>query len=67
MVRDVDIDVVLEEEIAIGAQKQLGASPNSKKDLADYGFMPGCPDCGAALIMAEGCMNCNSCGYSRCM
>jgi len=37
------------------------------KNIADYGFMPGCPDCGAPLIMAEGCISCKSCGFSRCL
>lgn len=25
-----------------------------------------CPDCGATLYMQEGCVNCQSCGYSKC-
>ncbi len=39
----------------------------AKKDIADFGFMPGCPDCGAELKMAEGCISCVSCGFSRCL
>ena len=38
-----------------------------QKSIADFGMMPGCPDCGAMLKMAEGCMSCSSCGFSRCM
>jgi len=26
-----------------------------------------CPDCGEQLVMAEGCVSCKSCGYSRCL
>ncbi len=37
------------------------------KNIADYGFMPGCPDCGAPLVIAEGCISCKSCGFSRCL
>ncbi|MEK7187454.1 MAG: adenosylcobalamin-dependent ribonucleoside-diphosphate reductase [Patescibacteria group bacterium] len=37
-----------------------------KKSIAYYGMMPGCPDCGGALTLAEGCMSCRSCGFSRC-
>ena len=36
------------------------------KDMADYGHMPACPDCGSALMMQEGCISCKSCGFSRC-
>jgi ribonucleoside-diphosphate reductase alpha chain len=38
-----------------------------KKSIADLGLMPGCPDCGAALRLAEGCISCKSCGFSRCI
>ncbi len=34
--------------------------------IADLGFAPACPDCGAMLQMAEGCMQCAACGYSKC-
>ncbi|MEK7184259.1 MAG: adenosylcobalamin-dependent ribonucleoside-diphosphate reductase [Patescibacteria group bacterium] len=34
--------------------------------LAKMGLAPACPDCGAMLQLAEGCMLCASCGYSKC-
>ena len=34
--------------------------------IANFGFMPGCPDCGAPLYMQEGCISCPMCGFSRC-
>lgn len=37
-----------------------------KKQIADYGIMPGCPECGSALKMSEGCFSCPNCGFSRC-
>jgi ribonucleoside-diphosphate reductase alpha chain len=37
-----------------------------KQSLANYGMMPGCPDCGGNLTLKEGCMSCGSCGFSRC-
>ena len=39
----------------------------AKKAIADFGMMPGCPDCGNALTFGEGCLSCKSCGYSRCV
>ncbi len=42
------------------------AEEDVHKSIADYGVMPGCPDCGSALQIAEGCMSCKSCGFSRC-
>ncbi len=43
-----------------------GNSKMRKNTIADLGLMPGCPECGSALVLQEGCMSCKSCGFSRC-
>ncbi len=48
------------------AQKSQNETSAKKPALADYGMMPGCPDCGGSLTLKEGCMSCGSCGFSRC-
>ncbi len=37
-----------------------------KVSIANLGNAPVCATCGSMLIMAEGCMKCDSCGYSKC-
>ncbi len=37
-----------------------------KISIANLGSAPVCPTCSNMLIMAEGCMKCDSCGYSKC-
>ncbi len=57
------------EEVIARPEKQevLPFVPKIKeKSVADFGFMPGCPDCGAPLLMQEGCISCKACGFSRC-
>lgn len=34
--------------------------------IANLGYAPACPDCGNILIMAEGCLKCDLCGFSKC-
>ena len=52
--------VAIEEKVgSAGSTQKTG---NSKKgDIVGV-----CPDCGSALWHVEGCMVCNSCGYSKC-
>jgi ribonucleoside-diphosphate reductase alpha chain len=52
--------------VSTGAES-TPTTQTKKKSIADFGMMPGCPDCGSALHMAEGCMSCSGCGFSRCM
>ncbi len=40
--------------------------PAGKMSVANFGHAPICSECGAMLRMAEGCMKCESCGYSKC-
>ena len=39
---------------------------SSRTSIADMGHAPACPDCSNMLVMAEGCMKCEQCGYSKC-
>jgi len=48
-------------------QEVFAFAKEGDPSMADFGFMPGCPDCGAQLVMAEGCISCKGCGFSRCM
>jgi len=38
----------------------------SRASIADMGHAPACPECSNMLVMAEGCMKCDMCGYSKC-
>jgi ribonucleoside-diphosphate reductase alpha chain len=48
------------------AAAEKPAAAAKKQSLANYGMMPGCPECGGNLILKEGCMACSNCGFSRC-
>jgi ribonucleoside-diphosphate reductase alpha chain len=47
-------------------QEVFAFAKDENLSMADFGFMPGCPDCGSQLVMAEGCISCKGCGFSRC-
>lgn len=63
-----DVEESISEEVLIAAKEDEISEKalDANKDMADFGHMPGCPECGAELIMAEGCIECKGCGFSRC-
>ncbi|MFH1426835.1 MAG: adenosylcobalamin-dependent ribonucleoside-diphosphate reductase [Candidatus Kerfeldbacteria bacterium] len=52
------------EEVAVGGE--ASEEERSSASIANVGMAPECPDCGGILTMAEGCMTCHGCGYSKC-
>jgi exosome complex RNA-binding protein Csl4 len=54
------------EKIDLVVESSSSSGP-SKTATPKVGNIVGvCPDCGSALWHVEGCMVCNSCGYSKC-
>ncbi len=43
-----------------------GNGLNLKRDIADFGTAPECPECGNVLEIGEGCLKCRVCGFSKC-
>ncbi len=39
---------------------------NANGSVANIGLSPECPECHGLMAMAEGCLTCFSCGYSKC-
>lgn len=40
--------------------------PANTPDVENIASNPACPDCGAPMELAEGCVVCKNCGYSKC-
>lgn len=51
---------------SIQSNGQLTYKKTERISIANLGSAPVCNVCGNMLIMAEGCMKCDSCGYSKC-
>lgn len=39
---------------------------SEKVSVANLGHAPACPDCGNMMMLAEGCLKCDLCGFSKC-
>ena len=53
-------------ETVTAPQAAGGMKYQPKSSIADMGHAPACPDCSSMMVMAEGCMKCEMCGYSKC-
>ncbi len=58
------METVVEEKIKTNGEMTYKAT--QKVSIANLGNAPVCPSCSNMLIMAEGCMKCDFCGYSKC-
>jgi ribonucleoside-diphosphate reductase alpha chain len=58
------VQTVSEEKIKTNGH--LTYKQTQKVSIANLGNSPVCPTCANMLIFAEGCMKCESCGYSKC-
>jgi len=51
---------------AIADIKELNQKTVKAASVASRGLMATCPDCGSSVEHSEGCLKCNSCGWSKC-
>ncbi len=68
-----ETDVVMEERVVetisedkIKTNGTLTYKTTQKVSIANLGNAPVCPSCANMMILAEGCMKCDFCGYSKC-
>lgn len=60
------VDQVIGEMEEVTVSEKATEVDTGSASVANVGFAPECPDCGGILVMAEGCMTCHGCGYSKC-
>ena len=51
---------------AIADIQELNQKTVKAASVASRGLMATCPDCGSSVEHSEGCLKCNSCGWSKC-
>ena len=61
---DVVAEQVTHEKVTVSAMGSLAST--QKTLIANLGSSPFCPTCSSVLLFQEGCMKCESCGYSKC-
>jgi tRNA(Ile2) C34 agmatinyltransferase TiaS len=53
-------------EDKIKSNGHLTYKKTQKISIANLGNAPVCPSCANMMLLAEGCMKCEFCGYSKC-
>jgi ribonucleoside-diphosphate reductase alpha chain len=64
----------ISEKISAGSGSAFGGNTNGtltykktqKVSIANLGNAPVCPTCANMMVLAEGCIKCEHCGYSKC-
>jgi len=49
-----------------GRRRETYTPPRPALPFSEIATIAPCPDCGNALVFAEGCLHCRSCGYTKC-
>ena len=65
-VQQVMTDIQTGSSTELPAQDSHASLTKRSRSIADMGMAPACPDCGEMLQMSEGCMQCPTCGFSKC-
>ncbi|MCX6797510.1 MAG: adenosylcobalamin-dependent ribonucleoside-diphosphate reductase [Candidatus Doudnabacteria bacterium] len=61
-----EVKQIIMETQSIKTNGNVTYKQSQKISIANLGNAPVCPSCANMLVFAEGCMKCDSCGYSKC-